>query len=1065
MNSNEELQALWDDIKEAARNNFIGHPRFHEWSESTPTAMLFLYPRPDEGARAVVKLYQRNKGGDILYCQEFLALHRLWGTRRVCRVLTYSMNHNVRYRDENGSGPYFIVKEYYPRSLKDALNNPNWFESLDIAAQQADISLRFMAEGWRDYDGRVVNDAICDDGRLIRLDLDAALPLSIFNEEGKLNVNDRTCFYIKEGDFIKAAVRRDAENVKLFTSYEVTNLAIRIAHMFVGRDRQTEFTKLLGEMQEAVSALQKHEGDEKAPAAPAPAPPEGDEAAKQESDEPADGPSARKVERAGNFIRKLPRTLLNFYKPRPGALEPTDEAEGVAAAQATEPAHPGPAAAPPPSGNSADGQAVSPSSLGRWLEMWHTGRLAEVTIQDIKNTPGRATFFTTIEYELLARLTHHLIVEPEHGFTLQDLKSSLLMLNAAFLKDREDVIRKLERSEGSWLLNFSPNTRLYSLSQAVAPHASPDSSPATADGEGGLARDDADETTGDDAGETQQFTIKAEIKAARSGSWKAQHKDESEDRAFAYPAEGLDHLAFVAVADGATTGGGLAAARIIEKEIRARAPHLKPSSPDEASSDLRKMVVDINGLLMEEAGKSGGEPHQAMLVMALVTVTDDSCFVTVAHAGDSHCLIIFPGSEELVLNTRKYETKRLGEVESLSEKHFRVDTLDLGSSGKRRPGLYRIRLFSDGVREKGIDRIRHPEESGIEALVAEAKDWPEKLHGNIGTDDWSVAGIDVNLEAVPVSSLTTQQAGGDKATSQAGDEAPAPMLSDIIAAFDRDMFPLSGTAAKFWRRAVAPLKGRSRLQLIKDVVGEDELEAEEDKLVVKHAPPREKEETKKAETPAEPPRRDLAGGKIFEAAGRDHAPSEQDYSRRVAWTIIIVVLMCSASAAFLISRAVSRSDSENDNTNRPRPTPTSTPAPVRTPAPGTTKNIGGDLSAKGYLLRGEFAAGTEIDEKIKQFLDALAEELKAKKYRVNIFIFAREDEPGQKQDITRTRAQKVADYLREKHQGVMEDYVSSLVGGGRPHGGNLPRGSSAELKRQLESAGQQGASIFVMRLN
>ena len=829
MDSKEELRALLDAINEAAGNNFQGHERFHYWDESTPTASLFRYP-DKEGAWAVVKLYN-SEGGETLYRQELHALHRLRGTRRVCRMLAYSTRHDGRYDEDEFTGPYFIAKEFYPLLLKDALNGRNWFEYLDIAAQQADISRCFMEEGWRDYDGRTVNDAICRDGRLIRLDLDAALPLSLFNIEGKLNYKDLTCFYIKEGEFIKAAVERDNEKIRLFTSYEVSNLAIRLTHMFVGHNDETEFTNLLREMQSAVEARQQPEQSEiVAPGSALATLKESEDAKPEEGGPGVAPPTTSKAQLVKNFARALPRTVLGFFKPRELEVEPDGEASGEVQAQDLAPPHDVYDQAP--ANGSAVDQESPPPSLERWLALWQKGSPAEIRLSDIERDAEKATLFTGSEYQLLARFAHHLIVEPEHGFDLRDLKSSLLMVTAAFLRDRRKVLHYYELHEGSQLKTFSPNTHLFSLRRALSPSAALNS----AGGEAGGVKPNREalgEETAGHSDEAQRLSIKAEIVAAEGRAWKAKDKGQCEDRAVSYPSEEFGQLAFAAVADGASSGGGLAAAKIIERELNERAPLLRPSSPEEAAAALKKMVVEINGLLINAATKAEGdegshkpgEPHQAMLVLALVTITDDSCFVTVAHAGDSDCVILYPDGDLLLNTHKKWETTRLGQVENFSDKDFRVETFDLGAYGETRPGVYRIRLFSDGVRKLGIERIRSNEKSGIKELIGEAGDWPGTLHGGIGEDDWSLAGIDVKLEAIAVVTYDEEGQGLEgEAAREAVDEQPLVKLSDLIPAFNKEMFPLSEPAARYWREAMSSWKAHERFTLIKDVVkAEDEV--------------------------------------------------------------------------------------------------------------------------------------------------------------------------------------------------------------------------------------------------
>lgn len=113
-----------------------------------------------DGTAYVVKVF----ADPTKFDNELRALGALQDSGRVCGILFDSTRLPVVV------GQPFIIKPFYPISLP---SDADPLRLLEIFAQEVDISKKLLAQGWRDYDGRLNNDAL-HDGRVIRIDLDAA---------------------------------------------------------------------------------------------------------------------------------------------------------------------------------------------------------------------------------------------------------------------------------------------------------------------------------------------------------------------------------------------------------------------------------------------------------------------------------------------------------------------------------------------------------------------------------------------------------------------------------------------------------------------------------------------------------------------------------------------------------------------------------------------------------------------------------------------------------------------------------------------------------------------------
>ncbi|HEX8179637.1 MAG TPA: hypothetical protein VF525_08865 [Pyrinomonadaceae bacterium] len=1039
---------------------------FARWHKSTGTATLYRYPVGGE-FQVVVKVYGLEYGS--LYRQEIQALHSLRRTGRVCPVLADSHAHDPRYWDKDFEGPYFIAKPLYPRDLAKALNSFHWFEGLDIATQQADISAAFFECFWKDYDARLENDVIDDDGRIVRVDLDAAFPLSVFSKADKLNTVDHRYFALREREFVEAIRKERDEVPPLAEFYEVSALAIRISNMFVGRKHESDFKAVLKEMQEALP-LEPQPETITAVAGPAQvadgavAPPTGDVAAA--------GKWATHVAPFKRTLRSWAGKVKYIYTPRDGGGPESagKNGEGELVPAPILPAAPAQSTAPAQTLAAATSEAdVQDAVLNSWLALWIKGNPVSIELHRVFNSPDKMVYLTLSECRLLATFLYYLIAEPKHGFTLADLKASLLMLTAAFLHDRGQLIRERESQGVALLDEFSPSTHFFSLRQAAGERSRAGMARPSAAGNGAAASGALSTASAQGQLPTAPHApaLKTEIAAAAGSYWKAKNKPQSEDRAVHYFNKEEGRVAFAAVADGVSGAGGLKAAEIIESELTRRAPRLQARTPQQADSELRAIVHELNGDLMRRA-KEVPRPPQAMLVMAVALVREDKCYINIAHAGDSHCIILAPDGS-VVRHTANWRTKRLGEVAEPRDGDFLSEFICLNELLNFQEGTYRVRLYTDGVREEGFNRIRNTRDSTISQLVDEAGQWLGTLR-SVGEDDWAVAGIDIHVKAAEVAS-TEPDEGAAIETTEVEQATGGLKLSDLLIAPGSDIFHLSEEAKAFWRDIVAPYSNRqepSRFSLICAAVG-----AVPPQEPAQPATPRQEQaQPRQQEAAVTPVTLTTSTKPLAATTSSAAAPVATDSSlvgftnwvethkgdRRLVALIFSIGFICLVSIIFLTYRFIYKPSTNTNQTQITteegsvvQPSPTSAPKPN-----DLSQQIKLDLTSKGYYFHDGLNKGSEeIDETVKGLLDDMAAALDGTNLQITLYAFSPVGgESPDNRRITRIRAEKMSKYLEERHKIK----VVKFVGGGLPVQANLPPQLGGHLPRQ-----PQGASVIILR--
>lgn len=732
------LEVLGDFIRKHAFRNF--EDLVADSDMESPTARFYKVREPDQ-PEAVVKVFSTTDA-EHFYWQELTALHTLRRTGRVAPVISDATRDHPDFWLKNFKQPFFIAKPYYAQTLDDILGTATPIEKLDLAAQRVDIARSFWEAGWRDYDWHPSNDVVDTDGRVLRIDLDSALskrPLPI-----KSRLREPDYFSRAERDALGVLIAERERTFESSEPLEVSNMVIRLCSFFFDLNDQTELAKQLG-------ALQPPEPAENA--FPGAAPP---------VDLAAHG--IRAADHAGNRIDSLIKRGLAFF------LSSGDK-KGPRPADNSRPPRPAPPIEP-------------------WLQLWRSRFPTGVPESAASAPPPPFWQLTCAEWELLARIFYHLIAVQDHGFSLSDLYASLLILEAAVLRDRRRQAHVAKRPEAASTTQLAPTVKFYELLRVIAEEQA---IKVRAD------KQAAAQAEISSSGKAPSSDLLKTSIVSGGNAWPAAGKEGCEDGVLVVP--GSSNW-FLLVTDGGSDASGRAAAGIVVAEFGAWCQDRILESPEEAVRELRAMLSKINAKLFE-ASKTSGCTHQAMAVAAVVGVRDRDCFIAYAQAGDSQCMILEPDGS-IRRWTRNLDTAGLGQYDPLPEGGIGAafSVLDAEAAGR---GKYRVRLYSDGVGADGVARIRAVPD--IEALVQEAAGWGENLNMSVGRDDWTVAGFDIQVErAEPqpdVVQPVKEKSVPKYVVENGADEARLKQALDKVVS---NSFKLSPKCIAFWQQALVDVR-------------------------------------------------------------------------------------------------------------------------------------------------------------------------------------------------------------------------------------------------------------------
>jgi len=894
----------------------------------TATAKFYHYPSRDTSIVIIKVFYGTN--AETLYTQEINALYALRATGRVSEVVCDSNRGQERFWDSDFSGPYFIAKPNYRTSLESVVALATEFEKLDLAAQEVVVASELLGAGWRDWDWSVRNDVV-ENGKVIRVDLDSATSLNTLLKD-KGNVNNSRYFSTEEKETIKEFLLSRERITQNAESNEVRNMAIRLSYLLLPPNDHSELADQISEIQGADQQKNQQQSSS-------------DNLSSSQAQ-----PALRKSypHRIITTIQALPKKLFTGLL---GAGESQQASSNMGSGVGT------------PTVTNQDGNGcVLPSdldaqSLKKWLNLW-CGRCAGVTSQQ----PAR---LTGTEWQTISLTLYHLITHSEHGFSLQDLYNILVSTNASCLRDRisrqgglDDACRTIDA--------LSPSLKFFELRRYMRAHAKVAPQPLETE----------KVSQGDQ--ESKDMQLPLQIKYSLGGeAWKATTKPlarECEDRVV-YLED--DDLIVVALTDGVSDAEGFRSSDIVVQEVRSLPGVLKSDFSKDVTTDLRELLSKIN-LRLTQALKETKKPHQATLVLAVVASDKYSCRVSVAQAGNSDC-VIFRRDDSIRAgaSTINWQTQPLGRKQLIEATDVRIESFNLDAANGEE---YRIRLFSDGVGDAAFERVKQT--NTIEALVADAASWDKSL--GIGTDDWSVAGVDLILERIP--RITRQREGSSNEPKRITDEQ-----AELLSLVNEPVFvSLSEPAEEFWRE-------------ISDWTDESKPNSPE---VV----------TEKAEPALETKR-------VGEQSNR---PGEVQWKHLglVVLALVVLGVVGYGSIAFF-QRYYSEPTSDVDKKGGRNDQPGQDTPPQPTFATDQQRRIFSELINKHSFVRFGLTGGEALSGDVKTFVDDLAEVVKRGNLRTTFEIYSTASgRPADNLSTTNRRGDRIREYLRNAY-GI-EDQIRVL---------------------------------------
>lgn len=634
----------------------------------------FYRVTPPSGINCFIKVFVNRR----LYEIELFALHLLRNNERFCPILCSSENFELRKESQTPS-LYFIVKPAFNKFL-DVKEKKTIL--LDNAAQMIDIARELRKEGLYDWDENWENNAFDDNGRLVRIDLDAFYnyknPIPKFNHH----------FHSPRAVELKRSLSRACEEFDELPFIN-TGLAVRLSRFLL--DRAGKFSEL----------------EIWLPSSNEPNPP---------------GTLSKAAGWLGNLFSSSNETIL----PLESASDSGDE-----------------------------------DKLRSWDKIWRDKFSGASEIPYKSLSVAEAVFF--------GRIVRRMLTKPD--FTLDDSYYSILLLLAGSLqrqtKSSQDIIRFPKGL-------FDEVFEIKKLGEII-----PDA----------LAADDSPTSQLPDSAET---LVIEDIKSD-GGFWaslkkETTHKTQDRVRIFSdapYP--------FIILADGVSNANGEEAAEITVRVSGEVSEEMKRNPGRFAAGEwIVELVKRINTSLIENQKR---EKFQTTFTIALIEENKSGApFIHLAQYGDSPWLVIEEGEKkEKVVhkNSLRCDDKKLGVKAVLSD-----EWIDGAIMGIRTvPGKYYIRLFSDGITNPVRDKLEVTDP--IKGLVSEVEGWSKKYPADIGHDDWSIVGFDIEVKKYKPGK---SKKGGNTESEMKKATMPQPVIEFKL---EPSKFRLSPVAREFWKQTLS----------------------------------------------------------------------------------------------------------------------------------------------------------------------------------------------------------------------------------------------------------------------
>jgi hypothetical protein len=468
------------------------------------------------------------------------------------------------------------------------------------------------------------------------------------------------------------------------------------------------------------------------------------------------------------LMRQFPNawpTLETVIQSRAGTQPSTDKKHkgGVRATTALADALLGPFRHKSTKSVSPQSVSPQPSRPGedRWLEEWGKGFTAP-------RSPSDTSTLSSEEAVIIGAMCYHILHNRTHGFRLQDIHESFLLVSAAVVLRRFRALRETRQSVDSLVALVEQMPELKAVVRQVEPAGT--STPPVRR----LAK-------------AKTYEVQCRY---GGGAWKAVKK--GSDR------EGEDFVVgrasrpwILLLADGVSGGSGAQAIAILQGALQSWLESYRPNSRAAAFEQVEGLISKVHTKLL--SASTEGPCQTTLLIACIVESADAAPLLVIIRYGNSGFIVTHEGEDQA------------GEA-VVERSRFRVPSGFLGSTKfdlkadqqtwdvqMDAPGKYRLRAFSDGVAE-GDERAETlvTTQDQIGRLVERAGDWPRET-GAVGHDDWSVAGFDVQV------GIKQDDAIRGTEISQPSTKTPVPagILDELEKVSLRD-FRLSEGARTFW---------------------------------------------------------------------------------------------------------------------------------------------------------------------------------------------------------------------------------------------------------------------------
>lgn len=567
-----------------------------------------------------------------------------------------------------------------------------------------------------------------------------------------------------------------------------------------------------------------------------------------------------------------------------------------------------------------------------WLRAW------ESTVGSATLTTQNWQRLTLPEANLLGKLTFHLLTNSRHGFSFNDLYNSLLLTaSAALCVRRPNVIKQDMHVVGQFSDLLADLPEIQRLLLPAQPPRTIDQVPLPF-----IAPPARDLRVGlQAAGDAWRATLKATDR-------------ECEDIVLVSSVP-----AIIVLADGASNANGKRAVEMVSDAFREWVRTYKPTTVAGMKESVRGFILAAHQKLRDYCRKHNAACETTLVLGTVFQQPGKAPTLLLGRLGNSGYLVTRTtasgGAEFLWGAINRIPTAPLGASE------FRESLLsEFEETVLQEPGLYRIRAFSDGFldAEEGAYTELAGSTSSISDVVQEAGRWDKKYSGQVGGDDWSVAGFDIVLEETRALPPPPQHV-----TARVPPAAEQPHIQNLAAQLDANCFVFSAGALEFWQRLLSGtdirVKGLETYPLIRDVLWRSHLGGR----------------AVDAEQEQEP---------APEATRRRSRSNDNDrlFPRWTWWivgaTVVVVVWI------FWLALRQS-SDNVGQQYDWPGASVPPPPPPSTRFAVASQEKIYRQVQRGGYVLDG-LAKGSALDEPLAALADDLEAVLQQTGWAVNIYV-------------------------------------------------------------------------------